>query len=149
MTAAAWSLLGVLAGALLALQAPINAQLGRGLGLPIAAAAVSFVAGAVFLSLATLAFARMEGAAIDWRAPSPWLFAAGGLLGGTYVTIAVLLVPRIGAAALMAFLIAGQLVAGILLDRLGFLDLAVREITLGRVAGAVLLLAGALLIRLT
>jgi transporter family-2 protein len=40
------------------------------------------------------------------------------------------------------------LLAGLLLDRMGYFDLAVREITLGRKAGAVMLLAGALLIRL-
>ncbi|TIR96583.1 MAG: EamA-like transporter family protein, partial [Mesorhizobium sp.] len=49
---------------------------------------------------------------------------------------------------LMAFLVAGQLIAGMLVDRAGFLGVAVREVSLGRVAGAVLLLVGALLIRL-
>jgi transporter family-2 protein len=34
------------------------------------------------------------------------------------------------------------------LDRIGFLGMAVREISLGRIAGAILLLAGALLVRL-
>jgi transporter family-2 protein len=49
----------------------------------------------------------------------------------------------------MAFLVAGQLMAGMVLDRIGFLGIAVREISLGRIVGAVLLLAGALLVRLT
>ncbi len=48
----------------------------------------------------------------------------------------------------MAFLVAGQLIAGMLLDRIGFLGMAVREISFGRLFGAVLLLAGALLVRL-
>ncbi|TIM69216.1 MAG: EamA-like transporter family protein, partial [Mesorhizobium sp.] len=77
-----------------------------------------------------------------------WLFVAGGMLGGFYVTLSTILTPRIGAAALMAFLVAGQLIAGMLVDRAGFLGVAVREVSLGRVAGAVLLLVGALLIRL-
>ena len=64
------------------------------------------------------------------------------------MTLSTILTPRIGAAALMAFLVAGQLLAGMLIDRVGFLGVAVREISFGRVAGAVLLLAGALLIRL-
>ena len=70
------------------------------------------------------------------------------MLGAAYVTISTLLIPRIGAAALMAFLVAGQLIAGMLLDRIGFLGMAVREISIGRIAGAMLLLAGALLVRL-
>jgi transporter family-2 protein len=149
MVGAFWSLLGMLAGAFLAAQAPINAQLARGLGMPIAAAAFSFLSGAIVLGVVALIVARSQGIALDWKAPAPWLFVAGGVLGGSYVTIATILVPRIGAAALMAFLVAGQLLAGILLDRIGFLGMAVREISLGRAAGAFLLLAGAVLIRLT
>ncbi len=149
MIGAFWSLLGIVAGALLAAQAPVNAQLARGLGLPVAAAAVSFLTGAIVLGIVTMAVTRGNGVSLDWKAPAPWLFVAGGVLGGIYVTISVILVPRLGAAALMAFLVAGQLLAGVLLDRVGFLGMAVREISLGRVAGALLLMTGALLIRLT
>lgn len=144
----AWSLLGVVAGACLALQAPVNAELSRGLGLPVAAAAVSFLTGAILLALVTGLITQTQGVSLNWRAPSIWLFAAGGALGGAYVTSTVVLAPRLGAAALMAFLVTGQLLAGMLLDRIGFLGLAIREISLGRLAGAVLLVAGALLIRL-
>ena len=143
-----WSLLGVLSGAFIAVQAPINAQLARGLGLPVAAAAFSFLSGAVVLGLVSVAVTRFGNVTLDWKAPAPWLFVVGGLLGGAYVTASTVLAPRLGAAALMAFLVAGQLLAGMMLDRIGFLGMAVREISLGRVAGAVLLLAGALLIRL-
>jgi transporter family-2 protein len=104
-----WSALGIVAGMLIALQGPINAQLARGLGMPVAAAAASFLAG-------------------------------------TVVLVVITLVPKLGAAATMAFIVSGQLLAGLLLDRLGYFDLAVRELTLGRVAGACLLVVGALLI---
>jgi transporter family-2 protein len=40
------------------------------------------------------------------------------------------------------------LLAGMMLDRIGFLGMAVREISLGRITGAMLLLCGALLIRI-
>ncbi|PSJ59892.1 DMT family transporter [Pseudaminobacter soli (ex Li et al. 2025)] len=143
-----WSLLGILSGAFIAIQAPINAQLARGLGVPVAAAAISFLAGAVVLSLITFFTTRTQGLEIDWRAPAPWMFLAGGALGAVYVTSSVFLTPRIGAAALMAFLVAGQLLAGMMVDRVGFLGVAVREISMGRIVGAVLLLVGALMIRL-
>jgi transporter family-2 protein len=143
-----WSVLGIMSGAFIAIQAPINAQLARGLGLPVAAAAFSFLSGAVVLGIISVAVTRYNDISLDWRAPSPWLFVVGGILGASYVTLSTILIPRIGAAALMAFLVAGQLLAGMLLDRIGFLGMAVREISLGRVAGAVLLLTGALLVRL-
>jgi transporter family-2 protein len=144
-----WSLLGIVSGAFIAIQAPINSQLARGLGLPVAAAAFSFLSGATVLGIATLLVTRTQEISLDWKAPAPWLFVAGGVLGGSYVTISTLLIPRIGAAALMALIVAGQLLAGMLMDRIGFLGMAVREISLGRVAGAILLMAGAVLIRLT
>ena len=143
-----WSVVGILAGMLIALQGPINAQLARGLGMPVAAAAASFVAGTVVLIALTLVLSQAQGITIAWRVPPLWMFVAGGCLGAVFVTCALVLTPKLGAAATMAFIVAGQLLAGLLLDRMGYFDLAVRELTLGRVAGAVLLLAGALLIRL-
>jgi transporter family-2 protein len=142
-----WSLLGIVSGAFIALQAPINAALGRDLGLPIAATAASFIAGTALLIPISLAVSHMQGVPIRWTAPPMWLFWAGGCLGAAYVTSVIVLTPKLGAAATMAFVVAGQLIAGLLLDRMGAFELVVREITLGRIAGAVLLLVGALLIR--
>ncbi len=143
-----WSLLGILAGALIALQGPINAQLARGLGMPVAAAAASFVAGSVVLILITLVLSQSQGITIAWRVPPLWMFLAGGCLGAIFVTCALVLTPKLGAAATMAFIVAGQLLAGILLDHMGYFGLVAREVSFGRVSGAILLLAGALLIRL-
>ncbi|WP_439628373.1 DMT family transporter [Shinella sp.] len=148
MAAFLWALLGIAAGACIAIQAPINALLGRGLGMPVAAACVSFFSGALILAIVVLATSSFEGRAPDWRGPAFWLYVAGGALGTVYVTTAIFLTPRIGAAAVMAFAVSGQLLAGILLDRIGFLGMAVRELSVGRIAGAMLLVVGALMIRL-
>ncbi|NGN39870.1 DMT family transporter [Mesorhizobium sp. CGMCC 1.15528] len=148
MAGVLWSLIGILAGAFIAIQAPINSELSKGLGLPVAAAAFSFLSGAIVLGIVSFAITRAQGISLDWRAPAPWLFVAGGMLGGAYVTSATILTPKLGAAALMAFLVTGQLLAGMLIDRVGFLGVAVREISVGRIAGALLLLAGALMIRI-
>ncbi|HSX74196.1 MAG TPA: DMT family transporter [Shinella sp.] len=148
MAAFLWALLGIAAGACIAIQAPINALLGRGLAMPVAAACVSFFAGALILALVVFATAAFEGRAPDWRGPDAWVYFAGGALGTVYVTTAIYLTPRIGAAAVMAFAVSGQLLAGILLDRIGFLGMAVREMSVGRIAGAMLLVVGALMIRI-
>jgi len=143
-----WGLLGIVSGSFLAIQAPINALLARGLGMSVVAAAASFLTGAVALAIVSTVLTQAQGISIAWRAPAPWLFVAGGCLGAAFVTCVVILTPRLGAAATMAFIVAGQLLTGMLLDRIGFLGLAVREITFGRVAGAAMLLTGALLVRL-
>jgi transporter family-2 protein len=143
-----WALLGVAAGAFVTIQAPINVALARGLGLSVAAAAVSFSVGAVLLMLVAAVLTSAQGVSINWSAPPLWTYFAGGALGATFVTSTVLLTPRLGAMATMAFVIAGQLVAGLVLDRIGFMGLPVQEITGGRLIGALMLVGGAILVRL-
>ena len=142
-----WALLGIVAGACIAIQAPINAELARGLGLPVAAAAASFLSGAVILGLVTAAITQLGSMAIDWQAPPLWTFVAGGCLGAVYVTSAVVLTPRIGVAAVIAFAVAGQILAGLVLDKIGFMGIAARELSLGRFAGAALLVIGVVMVR--
>jgi transporter family-2 protein len=68
-------------------------------------------------------------------------------LGATFVTSNLLLTPRIGVAAVVALAIAWQVIASLLLDRHGFLGMTVRELSPGRLAGAVMVVAGALMVR--
>lgn len=143
-----WVLLGVISGACIAVQAPINAQLGRDLGLPFAAAFVSFAAGAILLGIVTFTVSAAAHVNINWQQPAWWLFIAGGALGTVYVTSAVVLTPQIGAAAVMGLAVTGQLLAGLAVDKFGFLGAPMHEISLGRIGGAVLLVAGAVMIRL-
>jgi bacterial/archaeal transporter family-2 protein len=143
-----WILIGVISGACIAVQAPINAQLGREIGMPFAAAFVSFGSGAIILGLLTFGIAAATQTTLHWNVPAPWMFVAGGLLGMVYVVSAIVLTPQIGAAAVMGLAVTGQLVAGLVVDRVGFMGMAVREVSLGRLAGAGLLVAGAVMIRL-
>src|SRR5690606_35532985 len=142
-----WALMGVIAGACIAAQAPINASLGRALEVPVAAAAVSFLAGGVVLWALAFLFSHLNSTPINFGAPAPWTFVAGGLLGAFYVFSNITLTPLMGAAAVMALSVAGQLVGGLVLDKIGFMGMAVREISMGRLAGAGLLIIGAVMIR--
>jgi transporter family-2 protein len=143
---AAFSAVAFLIGALLSVQAPVNTMAGAKLGHPLAGAVFSFIVGTLFL-IALLPFAaRAEiGWSNVWSFP-PWLWL-GGVLGAIYITAAIVLTPKIGVGALVALAIAGQVTASLLLDHYGMLGLAVREITIGRATGAVLVVAGALMVR--
>ena len=132
---------------MIALQAPLNAQLARALGSPVAAAAVSFAAGAAALIVTTAVLFAAGGIAPAARTAPPWLFVAGGLMGAAFVTCSIVLTPRLGAAVFLGFAVAGQLIAGLVLDHYGLLGLAIREVSPGRLAGVALLIAGAVLLR--
>ncbi len=71
---------------------------------------------------------------------------AGGLLGAVYVVGVIALAPRLGALLTFALVIAGQLLASLLLDHLGLLYPR-HPVNLPRLLGALLLLAGVVLIR--
>ncbi|GGH07452.1 hypothetical protein GCM10007036_02320 [Alsobacter metallidurans] len=141
-------LIALLAATALPIQAAINAQLARGVGSPIVAAAISFAAGAAVLALVAVVLVRDLPPLGEIARTPLWLFVAGGALGTLYVTSNVVLAPKLGAATLFSFAIAGQLLAALAMDQFGLLGLATRELSVGRIAGAVLVLAGALMVRL-
>ncbi len=141
------TLIALLAGAFIALQAPINAEAAARLGHPLTAAAMSFFVGTTALVVLALLFAR-HGTNLEALKSLPlYMLIGGGLLGAVYVTVNIVLAPRIGIAALMALGIAGQLFTALLIDRFGLFDLAERGLTMGRVSGALLVLVGALMVR--
>ncbi|HEX5930816.1 MAG TPA: DMT family transporter [Methyloceanibacter sp.] len=141
------TLIALLAGGLIALQAPINAEAASRLGHPLTAAAMSFLVGTAALLFLTLLFARNHAQLEAFKSLPLYMLIGGGLLGAGYVTVNIMLTPRIGVAALMALGIAGQLFTALLIDRFGLFGLAERGLTMGRVSGALLVLAGALMVR--
>jgi len=142
------TLVALIGGGMIALQAPINAEAASRLGNPIAAATMSFCVGLIVLVLITMLFARHTTDLGALKAMPLYMLIGGGLLGAMYVTITLMLAPRIGVAAVMSLGIAGQLFTALLLDRFGMFDLIERGLTTGRVGGAVLVLVGALMVRL-
>ena len=139
-------LIVVVAGAALAIQAPINAALGCSLGSPIGAASVSFAVGLIVLITLTLVisgpqvFVRVVGAP-GWQ-------LLGGLLGAFYVSAVLWGVSTLGVLSVMAALMLGQLGAALILDGNGLLGLPVQALTPQRIAAVVLVAAGLVLSRL-
>jgi bacterial/archaeal transporter family-2 protein len=133
----------VVAGGLVALQAPINSTLGKSVG-TFAAASTSFAIGLVVLIAITLVaggFGEVEKAA-DLK----WYYLMGGVLGAVYVTTVLVSVRELGAGGVTAATIAGQLGASVMIDRAGILGLPEKALTPSRVVGIVLLAAGVFLI---
>ena len=138
-------LLVVVAGGMLALQAPTNAILARAGGSPVLAALISFAVGTIALLVVWLASGNRPGAASFGGLP--WYAWLGGLYGAFFVAIAAFAAPRIGLATLITIGIAGQIVMALLLDHLGALGLPREPISAGRVLGALLVVAGVVLVR--
>ena len=140
-----YAALAVAAGAVLPLQALINARLGSRLGGPIWAAAISFAVGTLALLLyQLLTRAPAPTLASALRAP-PWIWL-GGCLGGFYISGVVIAVPRLGPAPLVALIVFGQVAASLALGHFGVLAAAAQPITLAKAVGGILLLGGVILV---
>jgi transporter family-2 protein len=109
------------------------------------AATVSFTIGTLALIAVTLLFSDGFGQVGEARHLA-WYYLLGGVLGAVYVTTALIAVRTLGAGGVTGATIAGQLVMSVMLDKLGILGLAQRELTPGRIAGVVLLAAGTFLV---
>lgn len=135
----------VAAGAVLSVQAPINAALARGIGDTALAACVSFLVG--FLVMAVVCAMRGVWPVPGFAGQTPVWAWVGGTLGAFYITALIFSVPLTGALTAATAAILGQLAMAMILDHFGALGLPVREISWSRIGGLVLVLAGLLLSR--
>jgi bacterial/archaeal transporter family-2 protein len=139
-------LLAFAIGAMLPLQAAINSSLRDTLRSgSVLAALISFAVGTVALASAGL-LTGQPFAALAGLPRIAWWQWVGGFLGATFIFGSTLLPPRIGLAAMTSLIVAGQVVSSMVFDRYGLLGLPVRDISWIRLAGAILLLAGVLLV---
>ncbi|MGB3690596.1 MAG: DMT family transporter [Jannaschia helgolandensis] len=131
------------AGVGFAIQAPLNAALGKGIGGGVAAATISFGVG--FAALLVLTFVLGEGRALTRAMSVSPMYWAGGLLGTVVVWSMLWSVPTIGILTAFAALLLGQLSAALVLDAIGAFAAPVHAITPTRVL-ALLMVAGGLIL---
>ena len=138
-------LLTVAAGGVVAAQAPANNVISHKLG-DLGAVTVNFVAGTVIVLF--VAFVFEGGYHVDDSTETPaWYYWILGGLGGVLIVLVTLIAVReLGAGGVTAAVIAGQLSASVVLDRLGVLGLDERAITWEKLLGIALLVAGTVLV---
>jgi transporter family-2 protein len=134
------------AGVALPVQFGINAQLASWLESPVRAAFVSFLIGAIVLGVAAaLVFKPLPS--VSRLGHAPWWVWAGGAFGAFYVAGSIVAAPRLGAAALIAVIVAGQSLASVVVDHFGWVGFEPKHVSAGRIGGMALVLAGAALVR--
>jgi transporter family-2 protein len=126
------------AGLLVGLQPPANASMSHYVG-DLGAAVVSMTISIVVAVVLLVAFgdpARLSG--LSHFRPE-WLI--GGVGGVAVVTVGLVTVRPLGAGAVVAILVAGQLVMSVLSDQLGWFG-AHHALSVGRVSGVALVILG-------
>ena len=135
-------LMMVAGGAMMSFQAPINAALRNHVGV-FESALISFSVGTLVLILVVL-FAG-KGSVSNVRSV-PWWQLLGGLIGAFFVTATLVAAPKIGIARMTVAVLAGNMVAALLIDRFGWMGIASQPIDLPRIAGVFLLIVSVILI---
>jgi transporter family-2 protein len=137
----------VLAGASFVLQQAVNANLRVELGSAWWAGFVSYLGGTLAM-LAMIVVMREPLLSMDVIARSTWWSWTGGVFGAVYIAISILLLPRLGTATVVALIVVGQMLTSLAFDHFALLGAPHYPATPARLAGAALLIAGAVLIRL-
>ena len=134
------------AGISVAVQQVLNGALRTSLNSPAWAAFISYLVG--LTAMIAVLFALGERLP-TWKVvtDTPWWAWSGGALGAVFILLMILLLPSLGAATLIALVVAGQMTAAITLDHFGAFGLASHPVSLSRLAGAALLIAGVVLIK--
>jgi transporter family-2 protein len=144
----AWILLplALAAGIVLPVQFGVNSQLRTFVGGPVAAAAISFMVGTIALAVAALVVQRSMPDLVS-AASAPWWVWTGGLLGAFFVLASIILTPRLGAATTIGLILTGQVLASIVIDHFGLIRVPVHEASLPRIIGALLIVAGVVIVQ--
>jgi transporter family-2 protein len=133
------------AGVLASVQTPTNAMLAQAVRSPVNAAFVSFAVGTILLAMA-LAVVRVRPDLAATRALPAYAWL-GGAYGAFFVVAAAYSAPRIGVAATVTLLVAGQVAAAAVMDQFGAFGMPQRDVTPVRLMGLVLVVIGVVLVR--
>jgi bacterial/archaeal transporter family-2 protein len=140
-------MLAVAAGLSLVVQQALNANLRTALSSAAWSGFMSYLLGVIcMVALAVVLQDPLPSVATASRVP--WFAWTGGMFGAIFIGLAIFLIPQLGAATFFALLIAGQMLGSMVFDHFGVLGVPVHPISLIRIAGAALLVAGVVLIRM-
>ena len=138
-----WIYLGMafVAGSLLSIQAAVNSQLGKTLGQqPLMAAFVSFLIGTIFLFVIVMAKGQIGSLAL--MPQQAWWKWTGGLMGAFLVCSSIIVAPKVGVANMLLFIIIGQLLAGLIIDHYGLLNMPIKPIDVSKIVGILVMIVG-------
>jgi transporter family-2 protein len=138
-------LIVAIAGVSFVFQQAVNSNLRVEISSPWWAGFISYLGGTIVMLLAAIALREpLSFASISATNAMSW---TGGIFGAIYIAISILMLPKLGAATVIALIVAGQMTGSIIFDHFGLLGVPVHPVNPSRILGALMLMAGVLLIR--
>lgn len=141
MESVALIIFAVVVGMLLPIQAASNAGVSRYFGDVSYAVLISFVIGIVLtVSYILITKPSLNTNLAELSVPNYILF--GGIISVIYTFAITYLSPRLGVGNTLFIIVVGQMSAALIVDHFGIFESVKHEITLKRVVGVLLMLAG-------
>ena len=131
-------LIGMLGGIAVGLQSPMASMITQRLGM-FESVFIVHIGGALFALIPILIYGG--GKLSQWRTV-PWYVLCAGIFGLIVIGAISYMIPRIGVAASITTIVAGQLLVGTLLDHFGLLGATGRSMDLTRAIGLAVVLVG-------
>jgi len=135
----------LVAGALQAWGPPMNSALRHALENPWLASLVSFLPIIAVLACLVMCIPSPLPSA-KGLAAMPWWAPLGGLIGAFAVVAGLMFVSTVGAGAFAGLTITANILMSLAVDRFGLFGMPVHDLSLGRIAGAALMVAGIALV---
>lgn len=136
----------LLAGAAIAAQASMNAQLSVLLRSAMSGTGVAFLVGLAFVLLAFFSLSRDFPSPEVVRSVPLYLWFSGGALSAFAISTYFYLIPQMGIGTMMSWALTGQVVVAMLAGHFGWFDLPVQSINGSKLAGVASLVIGIVLI---
>lgn len=131
-------LIGLAGGVAVGLQSPMASMISQRLGL-LESVFIIHVGGAIVALIPLLIYGG--GKLVQWRS-LPWYTLGAGIFGLIVIGAISYMIPRIGVAASIITVVAGQLLVGTILDHFGLLGAAVKSLDATRIIGLIVVLVG-------
>jgi transporter family-2 protein len=131
-------LIGLAGGVAVGLQSPLASLISQRLGL-LESVFIVHIGGAIVALIPLLILGG--GKLAQWRSV-PWYALGAGIFGLIVIGAISYMIPRVGVAAAITTIVAGQLLVGTLLDHYGLLGAAGRTLDLTRLLGMGVVLLG-------
>ena len=131
-------LIGLAGGVAVGLQSPLASMISQRLGL-FESVFIVHIGGALIALIPLLIFGG--GKLAQWRS-LPWYVLLAGIFGLVVIGSISYMIPRIGIAAAITTIVAGQLLVSIFLDHYGLLGSMERPLNLTRAIGLAVVMVG-------
>lgn len=132
-------LVGLAGGLAVGLQSPLASMLSQRLGM-LESIFIVHIGGAI-LSLLPLLIFSAGGRLGQWRS-APWYALGAGFFGLVVIAAISFTIPRVGVAAAITTVVAGQILMSAILDHFGLLGATVRPLDAPRLLGLGVVMLG-------